>query len=535
MLSSTSSSTLKKADVSDPPPAVASPPEEKSQAGCGILGRYPILTVIVFASLGIAIGIGLSAWDPENPDTKTNLLKWIGLIGDLFIRSLKAVVLPLVFVNVATSVVDMMMMGRASSVGVTTIVLYTCTTVAASIIGLLSILSFQSLFEPDTFDEEITAFIALGCTEEGSLLTENTTDGSIMCMPNGNLSSPLSQFQIIDLTAGLTRSNGDGLAEISMSDTIYDGVFTKVVTDNIFFSFVDGNFAAVVIFAIVFGVALGRCMFEKKQQSLNASFVVLLFTELGDILLKMINWIIAVTPFAVLSLIANAIGSQDDLSGAFRNVGYLIAACLVGFVVHFFLVDVGLLYVMSRENPFPYLRQMIPAQMTAFACASSAATLPVTLRCVKATGKVPDDIRNFVCPLGATVNMDGSAIYFPCACIWLAILNGITPDAGSYILLIILSTIGSAGTAPVPSAGLVLVITAYNTVFGTSGVPNGFEFIVAIDWFLDRCITALNVTGDTVVCGIVAARTPWQEDETNITGPTKMEDGSDHDVECDQN
>ena len=235
----------------------------------------------------------------------------------------------------------------------------------------------------------------------------------------------------------------------------------------------------------------------------------------------------SVTPFAVLSLIANAIGSQTDLSGAFKNVGYLIAANLVGFVAHFFLTDCGIYFLGTHQNPFTYLRHIIPAQTTALACASSATTLPVTLRCVKATGRVPDDIRNFVCPLGATVNMDGSAIYFPCACIWLAILNGINPNAGSYILLIILSTVGSAGATPVPSSGLVLVITAYNTVFGTSGTPNGFEFVVAIDWFLDRCVTALNVTGDTVVCGVVAARTPWEhEDDTNISKPTKMEEGS---------
>lgn len=100
--------------------------------------------------------------------------------------------------------------------------------------------------------------------------------------------------------------------------------------------------------------------------------------------------------------------------------------------------------------------------------------------------------------------MDGSAIYFPCACVWLAYLNGINPDASHFILLVILSTVGSVGTAPVPSSALVLIITAYNTVFGGSGTPNGFEFIVAIDWFLDRCITALNITGDTVVSCIIA-------------------------------
>jgi Na+/H+-dicarboxylate symporter len=223
---------------------MTSEPEKSQSIGCGILGRYPIISVVSFAAAGIGIGIGLSTWDPEDPDTKSTLLKWIGLVGDVFIRALKAVVLPLVFVNVAVSVVDMMMMGRASSVGVKTIVLYTITTLIASIIGLISILSFQGLFKAGEFMEESTAYIALGCTAESSLLTESM-DGSLMCMPDGNLTSPYSQFEIVDLTANLARASGGGLADLSMSDTIYEGVFMKLITDNIFFSFVDGNFAAV--------------------------------------------------------------------------------------------------------------------------------------------------------------------------------------------------------------------------------------------------------------------------------------------------
>jgi Na+/H+-dicarboxylate symporter len=135
--------------------------------------------------------------------------------------------------------------------------------------------------------------------------------------------------------------------------------------------------------------------------------------------------------------------------------------------------------------------------------------------------------------------MDGSAIYFPCACVWLAYLNGITPNFGHYILLVILSTVGSVGTAPVPSSALVLIITAYNTVFGTSGTPDGFEFIVAIDWFLDRTITALNVTGDTVVSAIIAHRIQLEgglehvlekekeETDPDQTAPHKAESSSD--------
>jgi Na+/H+-dicarboxylate symporter len=107
--------------------------------------------------------------------------------------------------------------------------------------------------------------------------------------------------------------------------------------------------------------------------------------------------------------------------------------------------------------------------------------------------------------------MDGGAIYFPCSCIWLAVLNGIEPDISSYFLLVIIATIGSIGTAPVPSASLVLIITAYNTVFNTTGVPEGFSFILAIDWFMDRCRTVMNVTGDMVVSGMVSHLCPVEE------------------------
>ncbi|KAL3912212.1 MAG: hypothetical protein SGARI_001275 [Bacillariaceae sp.] len=377
------------------------------------------------------------------------------------------------------------------------------------------------------------AFVSLGCTEDGSLLTEDPSDGTLMCMADGNETSPFTQFEITDLTGVFSRSDGSSYAEISMSDTVYTGVFMKLITDNIFLAFMEGNFASVIIFAIVFGIALGRIFFEQKDENdknegsvkSTADMVVHFLQGIGEILLRMINWIIAVTPFAVLSLIAQAIGSQDELAAAFSNVGYLIAANLVGYIAHFLITDVGIHFLLTRKNPFAYLKFIVPAQTTALACASSAATLPVTLRCVKTTGQVPDDIRTFVLPLGATINMDGSAIYFPCACIWLAILNGITPNAGSYILLIILSTIGSAGAAPVPASGLVLVITAYNTVFGGTGIPDGFEFVVAIDWFLDRCITALNVTGDTVVAHIVACRTPISdEDPTNVTKKSETMD-----------
>lgn len=266
------------------------------------------------------------------------------------------------------------------------------------------------------------------------------------------------------------------------------------------------HFLQVVVFATVFGISLGRNILEKGLTVTTGCQVVELLQEISDVLLKIINWIITCTPFAVLSLITNAIGSKQNLSETFSNVGYLIAANVIGLIIHFFVTDVAFFFLASGINPFQYLKHIIPAQATAFASASSAASLPVTMRCIKNTGLVADDIRNFVCPLGSTINMDGTALFFPCACIWLAALNGVQLHLGLYILVLILSVIGSLGTAPVPSASLVLVMTAFNTITGMSGVPDGFEYLVAIDWLLDRCRTTLNVTGDAVVAGIISAR-----------------------------
>ena len=173
----------------------------------------------------------------------------------------------------------------------------------------------------------------------------------------------------------------------------------------------------------------------------------------------MIQWVIMLTPFAVFSLIVQAIESQNDIEEAFSNVGYLIVAFVVGILMQFLVIHIIGFYAITRRNPFEYLRNIVPAQTMAFACASSAATVPITLKSVRSTGWVPEPILRFVVPLGATVNMDGSAIYYPMASVWLAYLNGIDPTAANMILLVILGTLGSIGAAPVPYSSLVLIVS----------------------------------------------------------------------------
>lgn len=462
--------------------------------GFGILGRYPLITLLVFALLGLGTGIGLSFWHPETDEaakSKDVLLLWIGLVGDIFIRALKCIVVPLVFFNVILATIEMMSMGKASSVGWKTIAVYFGTTFMATIFGVISTLIFSTQYDTYEFEEPAgPPMIQLGCDAD-SFLVESS--GSVTCSSNSSLADA-TNFLLYDDSYG-TKTSSKPL--ISLSDTIYQGVFYKLISKNIFASFANSDLLAIVFFAIIFGIALNR-LIEKKRTSLYE-----IIKECDDVFLQIIIWVIKLTPFAVFSLIAKRLGKDENLADSLSNVGFLFAATLVAMLMQIVVTHCIIFPLVTKMNPFTYLKHLIPALAMAFASSSSAATLPVTMSCVQATGLVKKQVSNFVLPLGATINMDGTAIYIPAACVWMAYLNGITPNAAQYILLIILGTVGSAGAAPVPSASLVLIITAYNTVFGQTGEPDGFAFILAIDWLVDSFRTMLNVTGDAIVCGFV--------------------------------
>ena len=199
---------------------------------CGILGRYPVVSVLLFAATGVAVGIGLSFWEPDNDEDKDTAIKWLGLIGDMFIRSLKAVVLPLVFVNVILSVVDMMSVGRASAVGAKTILYYLFTTVVASVVGIVAIVIFKGLFLTKDIPGNSQTRVQLGCSGENGFLSHDTTDGSVVCI--ANLTEDMSSYFTITDVDGTFVHKSSGPADLTFSDTIYDGVFKKMIPSNVF-------------------------------------------------------------------------------------------------------------------------------------------------------------------------------------------------------------------------------------------------------------------------------------------------------------
>lgn len=492
---------------------------QNAKLGCGPFAKFPILTIVSFAVIGIGTGYGLSVWDPSNAQAKKDVVRWVGLVGDMFLRMLKCLVLPLVFFSVVLSVVDMLRLGKARKVVLSTLGLYFTTTVMAAIFGVLTSIIFKSIFIVNDGDgmNDPTGRVEIACDSSQGMYMTKLANGTITCLPrldatDSNVNQTNAQeFWLNDLDDSFVHSDGGGVRDdVSLSDTIYDGVFVKLISDNIVADFASANFGALIVFASAFGIALHRA--TKRMQIIDGgsdkgTTILLFFREFEKTLIEMVNWVLMLTPFAVWSLIAKALGDNEDLATAFLNVGYLICATLVGFSLHFLITYCGLFLIIVKSNPFKYLRFLIPAQVMAFASASSAATIPVNLQCVINSKKVKPYVAKFVVSLGATVNMDATAIYMIIGMTFLAVTSGLGDqmNAATYILMAIIATIGSAGTAPVPSASLVLIITAFNTCFNTTGTPESFSYILAIDWLLDRFRTVLNVTGDAIVCRMASS------------------------------
>lgn len=295
-------STTPSISFSDDPDTKA-PPEQYEEEeeihpapqGCGVLGRYPVASVLIFAAIGIGIGVGLSFWHPEDPATKAGTLQWIGLIGDLFIRSLKCVVLPLVFVNIIIAMLDMMSAGKASPVGWTTMGFYLVTTVMASVFALAAVLAMKGFYQQGEFGQEKSPTVSLGCSEEGYFLAQGR-NGTVYCSNDFSPTDLETQFVVNDLNNSFVRTATLEPEDISLSDTIYAGVFTKLFPDNIVQSFVQGNFTAVVFFAVVFGVALSRVLDSMESKGTNTSYLVPFLKELDSVFVLIINWIVMVTP-----------------------------------------------------------------------------------------------------------------------------------------------------------------------------------------------------------------------------------------------
>jgi len=231
--------------------------------------------------------------------------------------------------------------------------------------------------------------------------------------------------------------------------------------------------------------------------------VIRFFDGMNEAIMQIVHLIMYVAPVGVFALIASKLGAAGGgelFLAEVLKVGKYALTVILGLLVHAVVVLPLILMLVTRRNPLTYLKNVSQALTTAFSTASSAATLPVTIECAEERNQVSRKSALFVLPLGATVNMDGTALYESVAALFIAQMVGIELGFGDQMIVFFTATLAAVGAAGIPEAGLVTMVLVLQSV----GLPlEGIGMILSIDWFLDRCRTTTNVWGDSVGAAVV--------------------------------
>ena len=385
---------------------------------------------------------------------------WVAPFGAIFLNGLKLIAVPLVLASLVTGVASLSDLRKLSRIGGKTIGIYLGTTAVAVTIGL----GVVNLIQPGRFvPQEVRANLEAEFAEAAAGRAENAAEAADR--------GPL-QFLV---------------------DMVPDNFFASAMSN--------GNMLQVVVIALLLGIGLVQVGKEKGAPLLG------FFESLNDVVIRLVDLVMLMAPVGVFALLAGTItsiegGDLDQILGLLSGLGVYCVAVLAGLLVHTFVVYPSLLRALSPMRLGTFLKGIGPAQLVAFSTSSSGATLPVTMeRCEEKLG-VSEEVSSFVLPLGATINMDGTALYQAVAAVFIAQVVGIDLGLGSQLTIVLTAVLASIGTAAVPGAGIIMLVIILEAV----GVPaEGIALILGVDRILDMCRTVTNVTGDATVATVVAA------------------------------
>uniref|UniRef100_A0A8C9FMK5 Amino acid transporter n=1 Tax=Pavo cristatus TaxID=9049 RepID=A0A8C9FMK5_PAVCR len=253
------------------------------------------------------------------------------------------------------------------------------------------------------------------------------------------------------------------------------------------------NALGLVVFSISFGLVIGSM---KEQGQALKDF----FDSLNEAIMRLVALIMWYAPLGILFLIAGKIVEMEDMGVIGGQLAMYTVTVIIGLLIHAVIVLPLLYFLITRKNPWVFIGGLIQALVTALGTSSSSATLPVTFKCLEEINGVDKRVTRFVLPVGATINMDGTALYEALAAIFIAQVNNFDLNFGQIITISITATAASIGAAGIPQAGLVTMVIVLTSV----GLPtDDITLIIAVDWFLDRLRTTTNVLGDSIGAGIV--------------------------------
>jgi len=410
--------------------------------------KIPLYSQIL---IGMALGV-LWGVISNNFGWTTFTSNWIQPWGTIFINALKLMAVPLVIVSLIDGVSNLKDLKQLSAMGSKTVTLFLSTTFIAIIIGLLLVNSFKP---------------GLAISSEKRM--ELSEKFGVNAASKIEVAAQLQQTGPLQPLVDIVPSN--------LFDALQDN--TKMLQ--------------IIFFALLFGIS----MVLLPQQKVKP--VKEIFNSLNEIMLKVVDIIMRIAPVGVFALIASI---NADVSLILALGKYMIVVVL-GLAIMLFGVYPAMIKIFTKVSPLHFFKSILPAQTLAFSTSSSAATLPVTIDCCEKNLKLSEETTGFVLPLGATVNMDGTSLYQAVAAVFIAQVYGIDLDATAQITIVFTAVLASIGSAPVPGAGMVMLVVILQSV-GLKA--EGLAIILAVDRILDMCRTVVNVTSDATVALIIDSK-----------------------------
>lgn len=400
--------------------------------------HWQILIAII---LGIIFGVFLKEY-----------VSWVGWMGDLFLRALSMIIIPLVFSSIVTGISSIGNAKNIGRLGIKTMAFYLMTSTLAILTGLFMV----NIFKPG-----------------------------------------------VDAGIRLTAEPAIDVAEGTLGQTLLG-----IIPENVFSSFSSNSqMLSVIFFAVIFGYFITRT--GAKHQEYLSGF----FKAVFEVMMKITLFVIRFTPLGIFGIIAVRVAVSEDLYTLMQSMGRYMLVVIGGILIHVFITLPLIVKFVGKEKPFRHFVAVRTALITAFTTSSSNATLPLTMEAVRNNSGVSSKVTSFTLPLGATINMDGAALYECVAVMFIAQVYGIELSITQQIVVVLTSLLASVGSAGIPMAGLVMITIVLTAV----GLPlEGVGLILAVDRIVDMFRTAANVWSD--VCGaIVIAKSEGEELKSSAT------------------
>ncbi len=481
----------------------------------------PRLSLTSWIFIAVVIGALLGLFAP-------GLVPYIAIFGDIFKYGLMMLIVPLVVTSMISGIASVGDVRKLGRLGLSSLAYYVTTTFIAVLIGLSLVNLVQPGIQPlpATQQAALTAFsskaqppvlqdikalvqaLSLG-DEQGQALLHKLKDAAVRGLIDDDKSlKKICREQVSALLLHSSIDAGRSAAQRSKAEQKIARLQAKPkswgdfardqvrsILQNPMQAMANRNILAVIFFALLLGGAL-TTLGERGQRALE------LFSTLNDAVMKLVHLIMWSAPLGVMALIAEAL-AQGGLQ-ALKLLAAYSGVVVVGLALHAGLVLPSLLALLGRRNPWTYLLAIRPALAISFSTSSSAATLPVSMQSVEAAGVSPR-VSGFVLPLGATINMDGTALYEAVAALFIAQVYGVSLSPGQQIVVFLTAVLAAIGAAAIPSAGTVTMAM----VLAAVGLPiEGIGLILAVDRFLDMLRTSVNVWGDMVGAAVIEKLAP---------------------------